>query len=186
MKKNFFTWGGIVIILVGALLGSGYWIISNVDEYNKTEGKAEEKEPATKGTSYESAEEEYEAQTGSIGGIEYEIDPVSLRNEENVIDIMHKMTHQKVAAEEKWGAVPMTDDTVNSVYEAVSNSNFERKADMIDILEKWKNEDFNTVANDHNYFWNLQGGTIGKAYGTLDYNEELEFIHNNFDIQESE
>ena len=51
---------------------------------------------------------------------------------------------------------------------------------LMNIITKWEKEDFSTVAEDHNSLWELQDGTIGKAYGTMTEEEELEFIKNNF------
>jgi hypothetical protein len=93
---------------------------------------------------------------------------------------MHNMTHKKVKAEEKWGAVPMIPDTINKVYDIVVNSQFEQKNDLLAILAKWKDGHFRQIDIDHNYFWNYKDGTIGKAYGVMSKSEEDTFILNNF------
>lgn len=100
--------------------------------------------------------------------------------EAEIIDIIHKMTHQKVKAEDKWGAIPMSGHTVSQVLEFLDKSNFASKEYLIDIAEKWEQGDFQTVDNDHNYFWHWQGGTVGQAYGIMISAEEEEFIKNNF------
>ena len=131
-------------------------------------------------------EEEFIEQTQLIGGISYEVELDEKSTQDEVIEVMHKMTHQKVRAEEKWGAIPMIPETINDVYEIVSKSNFERKEDLLEILEKWKLNNFLSTDEDHNYFWRYQGGTVGKAYGTMSRNEEMEFIKNNFKNGENE
>lgn len=129
------------------------------------------------------SEEEFKEQTQLIGGISYEVSLDQDSTADDVISVMHKMTHQKVRAEDKWGAIPMTEDTIKQVYDAVSKKDFddmELKEDLMYILEKWQNNDFRSVDEDHNFFWKYQDGTIGRAYGTMSRDEELEFIRNNF------
>ncbi|WP_411675014.1 DUF6241 domain-containing protein [Cytobacillus kochii] len=49
------------------------------------------------------------------------------------------------------------------------------------MLDKWSKGDFSNVDNDHNYFWSLQNGTIGKATGILSPEEEEAFIEKYFE-----
>lgn len=90
------------------------------------------------------------------------------------------MTHQKVKAKEKWGAIPMIPDTINQVYNIVENSEFEQKDELLAILRKWKKGTFSEIDDDHNFFWTYQGGTVGEAYGIMSKSEEETFILNNF------
>ncbi len=128
------------------------------------------------------AEQERKEQTARVGGITYDLDLGTDAEETEliVIQAMHKMTHQKVRSQNKWGAIPMMPSTIDEVYEAVSTRNFENKSELLEIVKRWKVGDFSTIAEDHNYFWKLQDGTIGEAYGTLSEAEEIEFINNNF------
>ena len=100
--------------------------------------------------------------------------------EEEVIQTMHEMTHQKVKADQKWGAAPLTPKTAETVFTIVENSSFKEKDQLLEIAARWKKGDFSKIVDDHNYFWSLQGGTIGKAYGKLSKTEEETFILNNF------
>ncbi|MFY4776246.1 DUF6241 domain-containing protein [Metabacillus sp. RGM 3146] len=106
------------------------------------------------------------------------IDPNS--SEIQVVEVMHKMTHQKVKADPKWGAIVMKKDTISKIYEILKNSEFKDKKNLLAIAERWKSGNFQNVVEDHNYFWKLQGGTVGKAYGKLDHLEEQTFCLNNF------
>ncbi|MBR8644499.1 hypothetical protein KEH51_07690 [[Brevibacterium] frigoritolerans] len=54
------------------------------------------------------------------------------------------------------------------------------KGDLLNIVSGWKEGNFDNVAQDHNYFWEYQNGTVGKATGILNTDEEAEFIDNNF------
>ncbi|GKU82031.1 DUF6241 domain-containing protein [Niallia sp. NCCP-28] len=123
---------------------------------------------------------ESEEQTGKIDGVTYDTKLNDQSTEDEVVQVMHQMTHQKVKAKEKWGAVPILEDTVNQVYDIIEKSDFEHKIELLDIVGKWKNNNFEEIDEDHNYFWKLQDGTIGKAYGILSEEEEEEFIKNNY------
>lgn len=104
--------------------------------------------------------------------------------EYRAISTMHEMSHQKVKAEAKWGAVEMTEERVNMLYSIVNNSNFKEKLPLLKILSKWKAEDFRTADQDHNTLWEILGGTIGKAEGILSIEEEKAFIEQTFRSEE--
>lgn len=182
MKKFLIIVGISTVVLTGAAIGT----VKVLDNMSLQEQKSEQEKimygPVAKAAEQEKVEKEQEVkeQTGKIGGIQYDLLIDSTSSESEVIDVMHKMTHQKVRAEDKWGAIPMIPDTINQVYDIVSQSDFSRKEDLLEILEKWKKDDFSTIDDDHNYFWEYQDGTIGEAYGTLTLDEEKEFIKNNY------
>ncbi|MEQ2468014.1 DUF6241 domain-containing protein [Niallia sp. CLA-SR-H024] len=96
------------------------------------------------------------------------------------------MTHQKVRADEKWGAVQMTAERIDMLYNIVKYSTYENKDTLLGILSKWKAGDFRTADEDHNALWRLQDGTIGKATGILSEEEEQEFIEKTFKNKKDE
>lgn len=103
-----------------------------------------------------------------------------------VLDVLHKMTHQKVIATEKWGAIEMTTERIKTMSEIV-----EQNKDTLHsyrtyrrILDKWLEGDFKTIDYDHNAIWNLQGGTVGEASGVVSKQEEAEFIKTQFEESE--
>ncbi|SEI91957.1 hypothetical protein SAMN04488127_0791 [Bhargavaea ginsengi] len=100
--------------------------------------------------------------------------------EEKILDIMHQMTHQKIVANQKWGAIPMTTRNIEQIESIVSSSKKihspQAKKQLIQIIAKWENGDFSEADEDHNYIWKLQNGTLGKARGLLSKEEELLFI----------
>jgi hypothetical protein len=171
----------VVVLLVGGIYGA-YKIMDNANKFEKKQEKLE----ATGEADNDSAlkEKPIKNQTAKIGGVQYDIGIDEGSTEGEVIDVMHKMTHQKVKASEKWGAIPMTNDSINDVFTIVTKSDFAHKDKLLAILEKWKNGSFENADSDHNYFWNYQGGTIGEARGTLSLQEEEEFIKNNFPTME--
>jgi hypothetical protein len=161
---------GVVLL---SLFGGYQYLIS---KHEKQKEEIKEKAEAAGVTT-----EEFIEQTQAIKGISYKVDLDENATQDEVMAVMHKMTHQKVRAEQKWGAIPMIPETINDVYEVVAKSNFDRKEDLLAILERWKKGDFSRADDDHNYFWTHQGGTIGKAYGLMSEKEEAEFIRNNFE-----
>ncbi|MCM2532168.1 DUF6241 domain-containing protein [Neobacillus pocheonensis] len=105
-------------------------------------------------------------------------------SEDAVLDAIHKMSHQKVESDQKWGAIPLTPERVNRLIAVVENnqSNYVHADLYLIILERWAKNDFSHVVQDHNDIWGLQGGTIGKAYGISTPAEEEAFIKDNFKI----
>jgi Family of unknown function (DUF6241) len=105
--------------------------------------------------------------------------------ENEVMDAIHKMSHQKVEASKKWGAIPLTPGRVNQLLKVVQrNSNhYANSSVYIEILERWSKGDFSSVDKDHNQIWNLQGGTVGKAVGILSVEDEKAYIEENFKVK---
>lgn len=165
MTKKFLYAGSTAIVLIIAALAV-YFLAYNghIPFFNKTIHEA------ASGS----------ANTAKIEGGKTVLSINEHSNEEAVIQAMHEMSHQKVKAKEKWGAIPLTQNTANTVYDIVKNSDFKHKDQLLDIAGRWKNGDFSSIVQDHNYFWDLQGGTIGKAYGELSKAEEETFVLNNF------
>jgi hypothetical protein len=184
--KKILTIIGVVMGLVVAFGYGTYKILDNVESYqeenpnNEAIATAAPENPKDEKSPYATEREEYEEQTKNIGGQIFELEITDSTTEDEIIDIMHKMTHQKVKAEDKWGAIPMSEHTVSQVLGFLEKSNFATKEDLIDIAKKWKSGDFQTVDYDHNFFWQWQGGTVGRAYGIMSSAEEEEFIKNNF------
>ena len=182
MKKIGLFTAIILVVLIGGTYGA-YKVMDHIfgsqpPKTVKNTGKAAVVAAAEAAEEAEGAIDQQ--QTAKIGGVQYDIGIDASSSEDAVINVMHKMTHQKVKAEEKWGAIPMTPETINQVYDIVKNSQFKRKQDLLAILEKWKTGNFTQIDTDHNYFWQYQGGTIGKAYGIMTQTEEQTFILNNF------
>ncbi|HDR8409187.1 DUF6241 domain-containing protein [Bacillus pacificus] len=96
--------------------------------------------------------------------------------ESAVIDRMHKMTHQKVAAAEKWGTIFMDPIKVKKLKTIVEHSNYNNKNELLAILNRWYEGDFSKAVEDHNFLWSIEGGEKGKAYRLLTAEEEQEYI----------
>jgi hypothetical protein len=96
---------------------------------------------------------------------------------------LHAMTHQKIKADQIGFSVKMTPEMIDVMLENLKNSRDltdQQRADFLSIAENWKVGDFSQIVKDHNYFWTLQGGTIGKATGIKSPEEESEFVKSYF------
>lgn len=174
---NKFKWSMVGLITAAAVISVVMTIFQNAKNY---EERRESRSTPVEILNKDDEEAEMEEQTSEIGGVQDETGLTQNSTQEEVMDVMHHMTHQKVIAEEKWGAVEMNSENINAVYDIVVDSDFMLKGDLLNIVSGWKEGNFDNVAQDHNYFWEYQNGTVGKATGILNTDEEAEFIDNNF------
>ncbi|NHC41711.1 hypothetical protein G6549_17300 [Bacillus sp. MM2020_1] len=110
--------------------------------------------------------------------------PISM-SENSVQQAIHNMSHQKVVAKKKWGALPLTAERVKRLLKVVeANEKKYENADLyLKILRSWDKGNFDHVVINHNAIWSLQGGTVGKAVGAASPKEEIKFIQENFDVK---
>lgn len=105
--------------------------------------------------------------------------------EKELLEIFHKMTHQKVRSEEKWGFVQMSEANLLAVREVLQdNPALNKNIDMLAMVNNWLKNDFSEIVAEHNQVWKLREGTVGKAYGILSPAEEDELIKEQFGFQE--
>jgi hypothetical protein len=167
-----------------ALFGVGvasFKIMENSNEYEKAQlvmEAREAKEQIERERKDKAAE--LEAKTAIYDGIEFETGLDEGSTETEVMDVMHKMTHQKVRSQDKWGSIPMSPKIIEEVYKIVDSSDFQHRDRLLSIAARWRAFDFSTIVQDHNFFWEDKEGTVGKAHGTLSRAEEVEFIEVNF------
>lgn len=93
---------------------------------------------------------------------------------------IHKMSHQKVIAEDKWGFYEITNERIAWLLESLETDDVRKRLTdgdvYLEILDRWANDDFSRVDEDHNVIWRLQGGNIGKATGIYDKEQEEAYI----------
>ncbi|PED64024.1 DUF6241 domain-containing protein [Priestia megaterium] len=111
-------------------------------------------------------------------------------DQDQVMHVMHEMTHQKVVTdnqwgdtskEDKWGAIPMTKENIAIVKKYVDASNFMDKEKLQEILMRWEKNDFTFIVDEHNFFWMKEHGQVGKAIRKATPAEEKAFIQRNFE-----
>ncbi len=93
---------------------------------------------------------------------------------------LHRMTHQKIDAKQKWGALQITRRRIDEMLRTVEEGNYAHGDLYRDILTKWQEGDFSNTVEAHNAIWDLQDGTVGKAKRLLTREEEEDFIRRQF------
>lgn len=164
-----------VLLSLLAIFSLGALVIGISWYFDKNKGDI----PIT-ASSAEDISEGKSSQSRKVPGALPELDINSNSSEDDILGNMHMMTHQKIIANDKWGAVLMSIENIETIYAILESSDFSKKKQLLKIITRWKNEDFSTVDHDHNTIWRLQGGTIGKAHGIMTAEEERWFIIHNF------
>ena len=82
-----------------------------------------------------------------------------------VYNTMHKMINTKIVAEDGkiWGEVEITPDKCDQLITEITKSGYYDKATLLEFLTRWKNNNFISGVDEHNYLWDGLNGTIGKA-----------------------
>lgn len=127
-----------------------------------------------------SSEEALETSVKKMEGLEFAQSVPEDASEATVMAMMHKMTHQKVIASEKWGIIQMDQESISKAKQLLQASDFNSKEELLEIINRWEKGKFDQVDDDHNFIWELQGGSIGRATGILTEQQEQQFIENNF------
>lgn len=96
-------------------------------------------------------------------------------------DDLHKMTHQKVKAQVKWGHLEITDERIESMLATARNTDYKYKDFYIETLSQWQEGDFSNAVKVHNVIWKSQDGSIGIATDHLSAKEEMEYKAKYFD-----
>ncbi|MFW3505899.1 DUF6241 domain-containing protein [Aerococcus viridans] len=106
---------------------------------------------------------------------------LDITEESTFLTAIHYMTHQKVLADSKQGALEITPERISIMLEqAEAFSESVHYPFFIEILSAWDAGDFSNAVYVHNYVWNAQDGNIGEAYGLFDESQEAEFVQANF------
>lgn len=101
--------------------------------------------------------------------------------EEEFMEAVHHMTHQKVKAWPKWGAIHITEERIDELLAILDDAAYDNEKFYRETLTAWENGDFSKVADVHNTIWKWQDGSVGKARGTLSDEDEQAFIKSNFE-----
>ncbi|PSL24014.1 hypothetical protein B0H99_12724 [Planomicrobium soli] len=173
MMRTVLTSGSILAVI--ALIGvGGYFFIQQ--SFAKTD--EEEITAAAQNIVQEKDEPKVEEVSNNPGASSSEPE----MDEKRIQKYLHLMTHQKVAAKDKWGAIEMTPQNIENLMTIIkTNENYYQYADYyLEVLTQWQKGDFANAVEVHNYIWKLNGGTVGRATGLLDAEEEQAFISNHF------
>jgi hypothetical protein len=96
--------------------------------------------------------------------------------EELIQQYIHAMSHQKVAADEKWSFFEITEERIDFLLEQLEVNNYKHDRLYKEILTSWKKGDFSEADRQHNAVWKLQNGSIGEAKGLLSPKAEEAYL----------
>ncbi|MED0993655.1 PRK06770 family protein [Bacillus nitratireducens] len=178
MKNKILTWLGIVTAMGVLTVAVTFGMIELAD--NPVDKQASAEIDTNEYKTVPKEKEPYSSTIATVEGSNAQLHITKDSQEYEVIKAMHSMTHQKVIAEQKWGAIPMTKLHAEVIIDILNNTNFEKKAELLAIAERWAKGDFSKIIENHNYFWTEQEGNIGKATGVMDAVSEQTFVLNNF------
>lgn len=173
MKKTFLASGVILGIL--ALIGvGGYFFIQQSFSETAEEEITAAAQEITERQDEPKAEEASEK--SDAGSSEAEME------EKQIQKYLHLMTHQKVEAKDKWGAVEMTPENIGNLLTIIETNEryYEHAEYYTEVLTQWQKGDFSNAVEVHNYIWQLNGGTIGRATGLMNAKEEQAYIGKHF------
>jgi hypothetical protein len=118
-----------------------------------------------------------EAKKVSKGGNPFGEEVKTPLSENLMQQYIHAMSHQKVAAKEKWSFFEITDERIDYLLNQLEINKYKHEGTYEDILTSWKEGDFSDAVSHHNKVWRIQEGTIGKATGLLSSKEEEAYVN---------
>ncbi|WP_214696048.1 DUF6241 domain-containing protein [Exiguobacterium sp. s160] len=192
--KKWFPWMGLVlvIVIVATYAFYQYWMGPNQSELDRENLTEEEYERALELIDIIKEEDPL----GRRQNVTRRIDPQETTglvfddekklNKGNLVDAMHLMTHQKILATEKAGAIPMTHDNLKEVrdyLELLRDKNKIKSEDYLQlgrIIERWEQAIFDEIDKEQDVLLEEMYAVIGFSNGLATRAEEELFILNNF------
>lgn len=173
MKKLMQT---ILLSFIGLLVlgGAGYWFVQDFfaddgGELSEVAEEIEEREVSAETTDTKQAKK-------SVNKADADMD------EERVQIYLHQMTHQKIVADKKRGAVEMSEENITNMLKIVKENYdyYEHSEFYEQTLLAWQNDDFSNAVSVHNTIWSWHNGTVGRATGLMTAEQEAEYVEENF------
>ncbi|WGG45425.1 DUF6241 domain-containing protein [Rossellomorea sp. DA94] len=128
-------------------------------------------------TGVEMNDDEEDGQKVSEGGNPFGEEVKTPLSEKLMQQYIHAMSHQKVAAKEKWSFFQITDERIEYLLNQLEINQYQHESTYEDILKSWKEGDFSDAVSDHNTIWRIQDGTVGKATSLLSPKEEEAYLN---------
>ncbi|WP_214875235.1 DUF6241 domain-containing protein [Exiguobacterium sp. CH10] len=192
--KKWFPWMGLVlvIVIVATYAFYQYWMGPNQSELDRDNLTEEEYERALELIDIIKEEDPL----GQRQNVTRRINPQETTglvfddekklNKGNLVEAMHLMTHQKILATEKAGAIPMTHDNLKEVrdyLELLRDKNKIKSEDYLQlgrIIERWEQAIFDEIDKEQDVLLEEMYAVIGFSNGLATRAEEELFILNNF------
>ncbi|WP_312506519.1 DUF6241 domain-containing protein [Lysinibacillus sp.] len=100
-------------------------------------------------------------------------------------EVIQDMSHQKIIADEKETSIMITPERIETLLQMVESNKdrYEHIDKYIEILNRWQQDNFSSVDQDHNDMWYLQGTKQGGlATGIATKEQESDYIFRVFGI----
>lgn len=192
--KKWFPWMGLVlvIVIIATYAFYQYWMGPNQSELDRDNLTEEEYERALELIAIIKEEDPLGRRQNVTRRINPQettglvFDDEKKLNKGNLVDAMHLMTHQKILATEKAGAIPMTHDNLKEVreyLELLRDKNKIKSEDYLQlgrILERWEQAIFDEIDKEQDVLLEEMYAVIGFSNGLATRAEEELFILNNF------
>ncbi|GAE93296.1 hypothetical protein JCM21714_2367 [Gracilibacillus boraciitolerans JCM 21714] len=166
---------GLGVAVLGLAIFVGFALLSENDVEETRQAELTETESAAEQESKKTEEE------ASIEEEVQEVNAEKILSESAYMDTLHQMTHQKIYADQKWGAVEITEERMELMLNIAEESNFTHRDFYIETLTSWQNDNFSNAVEVHNYIWEQQNGTIGRATRMLTDEEQQQYIEKYFE-----
>ncbi|MCC5891887.1 DUF6241 domain-containing protein [Exiguobacterium sp.] len=104
----------------------------------------------------------------------------------SLVKNMHLMTHQKISARSKWGAIPMTEENIAASSEYLTLLKTHNKVgpnvyeELRTMLDNWASGDFSTADQEQDRLLRLLNANRGFSNGLATAAEEELYVLNNF------
>ncbi|WP_152538893.1 MULTISPECIES: DUF6241 domain-containing protein [Exiguobacterium] len=192
--RKWFPWMGLVlvVIVVATYAFYQYWMGPNPAELDREQLTEEEYTRALELIDTIKEEDPFGRRQNvtrrinpqETTGLDFD-DPKKL-NKGNLVEAMHLMTHQKILATEKAGAIPMTHKNLKEVREYLELLHDQNKIKSDDylqlggIIERWEKAMFDEIDKEQDVLLEEMYAAIGFSNGLSTRAEEELFILNNF------
>src|SRR5699024_2782927 len=163
-KKAVWT---LFVLIAGLTLGFAFIFVSDVSKQeNSDEAIDEMAEESDKEKEKAAAPEKVSAEGKALNpfGAEVKQDEMT---EAKIMDYIHKMSHQKIHAEEKWGFIEITDERIDWLLESLEETTeqLEHKNVYEQILRRWQSSDFSHASRTITPFGNCKAAMSEKRFG---------------------
>lgn len=183
-----------IVILTALLSISGTFLIMKKNYENENSKSAESEIDNGQSSSKENDQKELESTVDTNFGWENatyskKIDQWKSGDEpfiDNLMqEVIQQMSHQKIIADEKESSIMITPERIEILLQMVESNKdrYEHSDKYLEILNRWKQDDFSSVDQDHNDMWHLQGTKQGGlATGIATKEQEKDYIFQVFGV----
>ncbi|HEY5575891.1 MAG TPA: DUF6241 domain-containing protein [Clostridiaceae bacterium] len=92
-------------------------------------------------------------------------------DEQDIVKEIHLMSNSLIQAGDKqiWGQKDVNKTSIEKVIKMLDQATESARTEQLrEIVVRWKQGDFSQIVDDHNYVWDLLGGTVGLASSSND------------------